>query len=276
MATKKTAKKTAATQDDDAHEEAGAARRVHGQARLRPHARAGRWCGVRRPARNPASSCSGIARDGCTTTSGSRSTACSRAGPSRRVRRSTRRSSDSAVHVEDHPIEYFDFEGVIPAGEYGGGDVIVWDWGTWEPVHTDDPRAGGRGRRAPRRPARREAARSLRADPARQGSQRQGAVARLPQARRARGHRLGSRGASRSRCAAVAPTTRSRPSRRDVAQRRAGRAARASTSRRPAPTSPRSTRWASRATGSSTDVTLHAHQPRQGACSRRAPSARRR
>ncbi len=46
-----------------------------------------------------------------------------------------------AVHVEDHPIEYIDFEGVIPAGEYGGGDVIVWDTGTWQPYETDDPAA---------------------------------------------------------------------------------------------------------------------------------------
>jgi len=45
-----------------------------------------------------------------------------------------------AMHVEDHPIEYLYFEGVIPAGEYGGGDVIVWDTGTWEPVKTADPR----------------------------------------------------------------------------------------------------------------------------------------
>jgi len=44
-----------------------------------------------------------------------------------------------AVHVEDHPLEYFDFEGVIAAGEYGGGDVIVWDWGTWALAEGDDP-----------------------------------------------------------------------------------------------------------------------------------------
>jgi bifunctional non-homologous end joining protein LigD len=44
-----------------------------------------------------------------------------------------------AVHVEDHPLEYFDFEGVIPSGEYGGGDVIVWDWGTWSITGDVDP-----------------------------------------------------------------------------------------------------------------------------------------
>ena len=45
----------------------------------------------------------------------------------------------AAIHVEDHPLDYYDFEGTIPKGEYGGGDVIVWDWGTYEPEATDNP-----------------------------------------------------------------------------------------------------------------------------------------
>ncbi|HEY3218972.1 MAG TPA: DNA polymerase ligase N-terminal domain-containing protein [Candidatus Limnocylindria bacterium] len=44
-----------------------------------------------------------------------------------------------AMEVEDHPLEYASFEGVIPEGEYGGGTVMIWDEGVWMPMAEVDP-----------------------------------------------------------------------------------------------------------------------------------------
>lgn len=50
-----------------------------------------------------------------------------------------------AMQTEDHPIEYNQFEGVIPEGEYGGGTVMIWDRGTWEPEVDDVEKALAKG-----------------------------------------------------------------------------------------------------------------------------------
>jgi bifunctional non-homologous end joining protein LigD len=44
-----------------------------------------------------------------------------------------------AMEVEDHPLEYASFEGIIPEGEYGGGTVMLWDEGVWAPMEDVDP-----------------------------------------------------------------------------------------------------------------------------------------
>src|SRR6187399_809881 len=51
-----------------------------------------------------------------------------------------------AMQTEDHPLDYGGFEGVIPEGEYGGGTVLLWDRGTWEPIETNPRESYRNGR----------------------------------------------------------------------------------------------------------------------------------
>jgi bifunctional non-homologous end joining protein LigD len=50
-----------------------------------------------------------------------------------------------AVEVEDHPLDYGDFEGTIPKGEYGGGTIMIWDRGFWAPQDDDAEKALAKG-----------------------------------------------------------------------------------------------------------------------------------
>ena len=96
-----------------------------------------------------------------TTTSGSSSRACSRAGPCRRARASTPRTSGSRCRPRTTRSSTAASRAIIPEGEYGGGTVVVWDQGTWEPV--GDPHADYRRGALKFRLHGRQAARRLRA-----------------------------------------------------------------------------------------------------------------
>ena len=79
-----------------------------------------------------ASSCRSTTPAGCTGTCAWSATACSPRGRSRAGSRPGPERNHLAVRTEDHPLEYLEFHGEIPAGQYGAGTMTIWDHGTYE------------------------------------------------------------------------------------------------------------------------------------------------
>ena len=88
---------------------------------------------------------------GCTTTCGSSATARSRRGRCPKGLPTAKGDKRLAVRTEDHPLEYGQFEGTIPEGHYGAGEVRIFDDGWYEPIEWDDKKVSFRlhGRRYP-------------------------------------------------------------------------------------------------------------------------------
>ena len=174
-----------------------------------------------------------------------------------------------AVKVEDHPLDYFDFEGVIPRGEYGGGDVIVWDWGTWSLAEGDSATKAiedgdlhfsldGEKLQRPLRAASAAAADAAARQP----------VAAVAQARRRGREGLGPRGAP------AIGEVRAHERRGEGTRRpRPGRAARSGRHRLPT-SSPRSTRSGRAASGSSASTRCRSPTSTRCCSRRRSRTAR--